>query len=85
MIEMITCHAATLCAYRSTPHASTGISPHKMAYGIEITLPLDLMVGDNGPEQAAKECLYEYVEWINDSLRRAYERAHKMLKASAKR
>ncbi len=26
---------ATLCAYRSTPHASTGISPHKMVYGIE--------------------------------------------------
>ncbi len=23
---------ATLCAYRSTPHASTGVSPHKMVW-----------------------------------------------------
>ncbi len=50
---------ATLCAYRSTPHASTGVSPHKMVYGIEMTLPLDLMLGNTGPDQAAKECLYE--------------------------
>ncbi len=53
---------ATLCAYRSTPHASTGISPPKMVYWIEMTLLLDLMLGDAGPEQAAKECPYEYVE-----------------------
>ncbi len=26
---------ATLCAYRSTPHASTGFSPHKMVYRVE--------------------------------------------------
>ncbi len=32
-----------------------------------MTLPLDLMLGDTGPEQAAKECRYKYVEWINDS------------------
>ncbi len=76
---------ATLCAYRSTPHASTGVSPHKMVYGIEMTLPLDLMLGDTGPEQAAKECRYEYVEWINDSLRRAHDHARKTLKTSAKR
>ncbi len=76
---------ATLCAYRSTPHTSTGVSPHKMVYGVEMTLTLDLMLGDTGPEQAAKECPYEYVEWINDSLRRAHDHARKTLKASAKR
>ncbi len=76
---------ATLCAYRSTPHASTGVSPHKMVYGIEMTLPLDLMLGDTGPEQAAKECRYEHVEWINDSLCRAHDRACKTLRTSAKR
>ena len=59
---------ATLSAYRSTPHASTGVSPHKMIYLIEMTLPLDLMLGDTRPEQAAKECPYECVEWINDSI-----------------
>ncbi len=75
---------ATLCAYRSTPHASTGINQHKMVYGIEMTLPLDLMLGDTGPEQAAKECPYEYVEWISDSLRQVHECVRRMLKTSAK-
>ncbi len=61
---------AALCVYRSTPHASTGVSPHKMIYGIEMTLPLGLMLRDiTGPEQPADDCLYEYVEWVNDSLR----------------
>ncbi len=66
------------------PHL-TGISLHKMVYGIEMTLPLELMLGDTVPEQAAKECPYEYVEWINDSLCRAHDRACKTLKTSAKR
>ena len=68
---------AALCAYRSTPHASTRVSPHKMVYGVEMTLPLDLMLGDTGPEQPEHECPYEYVEWIKDSLRRAHSRARK--------
>ncbi len=49
-----------------------------------MTLPLDLMLGDTGPEQAAKECPYKYVEWINDSLCRAHDRGRKTLKTSAK-
>ncbi len=76
---------ATLCTYRSTTNATTGISPHKMVYGIEMTLPLDLMLADTGPEQDAHECPYEYVEWIKDTLRRAHDRARKTLKTSAKR
>ncbi len=76
---------AALCAYRSTPHASTGVSPHKMVYGVEMTPPLDLMLGDNGPEQPEHEYPYEYVEWIRDSLCHARSRARKTLKTSAKR
>ncbi len=76
---------AALCAYRSTPHASTGVSPHKMVYGVEMTLPLDLMLGDTGPEQPEQECPYEYVEWIKDSLCHAHSRARKTLKTAAKR
>ncbi len=76
---------AALCTYRSTPHASTGVSPHKMVYGVEMTLPFDLMLEDTGPKQPEQECPYEYVEWIKDFLRRAHSRAHKTLKASAKR
>ncbi len=76
---------AALCAYRSTPHASTGVRPHKMVYRVEMTLPMDLMLGDTGPEKPERECPYEYVEWIKDSLRRAHSRARKMLKTAAKR
>ncbi len=76
---------AALCAYRSTPHASTGVSPHKMVYGVEMTLPMDLMLGDTGPKQPEQECPYEYVEWIKDSLCHAHSRARKTLKTSAKR
>ncbi len=68
---------AVLCAYRSTPHASIGVSSHKMVYGVEMTLPLDLMLGDTGPEQPTHECPYEYVEWIKDYLRHTHSRAHK--------
>ncbi len=76
---------AALCAYRSTPHASTGVSPHKMVYGVEMTLLMDLMLGDTGLEEPEQECPYEYVEWIKDSLRRAHSRARKTLKTAAKR
>ncbi len=55
---------ATLCAYRSTPDASAGVSQYKMVYMIEMALPL---LGDTGPEQATAECPYEYVEWIKNS------------------
>ena len=75
---------AALCAYRLTLHASRGVSPHKLVYGVEMTLPLDLMLGDTGPEQPEHECPYEYVEWIKDSLRRAHSTARKTLKTSAK-
>ncbi len=75
---------AALCAYRSTPHATTGVSPHKMVYGVEMTLPLDLMMGDTGPEQPEQECPYENVEWIKNSVRRAHSRSRKTLKTSAK-
>ncbi len=67
-----------LCACRSTPHDSTGVSPHKMVYRIEMTLPLDLMLGDTGPQQANADCPYD-VTWTKDSLCHAHDRARKTL------
>ncbi len=75
---------AALCSCRSTPHASFGVSPHKMVYGIEMTLPLDLMQGDTGPKQTNDDCPYIYLEWIKDSLCRAHDGACKTLQTSAK-
>ncbi len=56
-----------------------------MVYRGEMTLPLDLMLGDTDPEQPEQECPYEYMEWIKNSLRRVHSRALKTLKTSAKR
>ena len=35
---------ALLGDYRSTPHSSTGVSPYHMPYGVEMTMPLDLVL-----------------------------------------
>ncbi len=62
-----------MCVYTSTSH----VSCHKV-YGIKITLSLDLMLGDTGPEPATDGSLYEYVEWVHEPVR-------KILWTSAKR
>ncbi len=41
---------ALLNMYRSTPHSSNGIRPYCMVYGVEMTMPLDLVIGDVGQE-----------------------------------
>ncbi len=39
---------AVLSAYRSTLHSSTGLSPYRMVYGVEMTMPIDLVIGEVG-------------------------------------
>ncbi len=47
---------ALLSAYRSTPHGSMGMSPYRMLYGVEMTMPLDLVIGDVGRERPEVHC-----------------------------
>ncbi len=74
-----------LSVYRATPHSSTGLSPHRMVYGIEINLPVDLVFGEMGQERPAVHCLCEYVEWLRSSLRDTHTLARANLKKAAKR
>ncbi len=37
---------ALLSANCATPHSSMGVSPYHMLYGVEITMALDLFIGD---------------------------------------
>ena len=37
---------AVLSAYRSTPHSSTGVIPYCMVYRIEMTMPIDVVIGE---------------------------------------
>ena len=76
---------ALFSAYRSTPHSSTGISPYRMLYWVEMTMPLDLVIGDVGRERPDVHCPTEYVEWLRGSIRDAHAIARGNLKKAAKR
>ncbi len=39
---------SVLSAYRSTPHSSTGLSSYRMVYGVEMTMPVNLVIGEVG-------------------------------------
>ncbi len=75
----------TICKQLSVPTDRPHMpaqGPHKMVYGIEMTLAMDLMLGDTWPEQPADGCPYEYVEWIKHPLRHTHDRSRKTLKTS---
>ncbi len=52
---------AALSAYRSTPHSSTGVCPFRMLYGVEMTMLLDLVIGEVGRQKMDVHCPIEYV------------------------
>ena len=74
-----------LSAYHSTPHSSMGLSPYRMVYGVEMTMPIDLVVGEVGQQRPNVHCPVEYVEWLKGSIRDAHTLARENLKKAAKR
>ena len=73
-----------LMAYRSTIQESTGCTPNKLMLGREISLPLDLIVGEP-PDANVNFCPVEYVEWIRHSMGTTFEFANKNLEKAAVR
>ncbi|XP_062579779.1 uncharacterized protein LOC134241774 [Saccostrea cucullata] len=69
-------------AYNSTPHESTSVSPHKMVFGREIKLPLDIMA-NNVVEEKTFET--DFVRNLKDNLCQAHEFARKSLQKSSER
>ena len=61
-------------AYRSTPHASTNVSPYKMMFGTEMQLPIDLLIGSPEDPQPAKNTT-EYVCELQDRLEMCHQHA----------
>ncbi len=76
---------AVLSAYHSTPHSSTGLSPYRMVYGVEMTMPIDLVIGEVGQQRPNVHCPVEYVEWLKGSIRDAHTLARENLKKATKR
>ncbi len=74
---------ALLSAYRSTPHSSKGVSPYRMLYGVEMTMPLDLILSDIGSERPDIHCPTEYVGWLRGSIGDAHVIARTNLKKAA--
>ncbi len=49
-----------------------GVSPFRMLYGMEMTMPLDLVIGEVGRQKPDVHYPIEYVEWLHASLRDAH-------------
>ena len=75
---------AVTCAYRATPHDSTGVSPFRMVFGHDIVLPIDLQ-NDVGLRQQFPTCPVAYVEWLRQTLYIGHDVARAKLKTAAAR
>lgn len=53
-------------AYNSTPHESTGITPHRMVYGSEMRYPLDIITMQINDEEVQFES--QYVQNLKNEL-----------------
>ena len=69
-------------AYRATPQASTGLTPNFLMFGRELSMPVDLMIGQ--PPDAAQTQL-DYVKEMQSRLSQAYRLARLNLRRSAER
>ena len=56
------------------------VRPYHMFYGIEMTLPLDFMLGDAGPDRLPMVRPNEYVECLRGAIQDAHIRAQRPLK-----
>ncbi|XP_063436328.1 protein NYNRIN-like [Mytilus trossulus] len=73
-----------LMAYRNSNHDSTGLSPHKMMMGREMTYPIDILAG-SPPNTPKSSCPIEYVQWLKHVLDKSHCFARMSLDKAAQR
>lgn len=71
-------------AYRNSNHDSTGLSPHKMMMGREMTYPIDILAG-SPPNTPESSCPIEYVQWLKHVLDKSHCFARMSLDKAAQR
>ena len=71
-----------LMAYRSSKHASTGVTPNKMMLGREITLPVQAFICEPEKENRNELCTTEYIDSLQEILSYTHNYARKHLKQS---
>ena len=64
-----------MMAYRASTHETIKCTPNKLMFGREISLPIDVVAG-SAVDRNDTICPIHYVEWVKDTLQRAYEFAH---------
>lgn len=72
-----------MCAYRSSVHESTGLTPNFMTFGHEIYLPIDMLYGL--PTGSEPKETTEYAQEVRTTLTDAFQFAREHLEMSAKR
>ena len=72
-----------LCAYRATPHQSTGMTPNLLMLGREALLPVDLVYGHAVQEH--RTCPIEYVEWVRQAMEESFQRCRQHMGSAALR
>ena len=70
-----------LLAYRSSVHETTGVSPARMVFGRDLTLPVDLALGR--PVREEKYCNTDYAYELKQRLLAIHEYARKHLKIAS--
>lgn len=70
-------------AYNSTPHETTGFTPHRMVFGREMKIPLEVIT--ETLENSAERFTSEYAYTLEKNLREAHNEARKHTKRAAKR
>ena len=70
-----------LLAYRSSVHETLGVSPARMIFGRDLTLPIDLAIGR--PVREEKHCVTDYAYELEQRLLDIHEYARKHLKIAS--
>ena len=74
-------------AYNSTPHETTGITPYRMVFGTEISIPLDLVSDriQEGEEEEVPVSESEYVRNLENELDLTHQVARETIGKSTER
>jgi hypothetical protein len=74
---------AALAAYRATVHDATGVTPYRMMFGHELRLPVDVTYGLRPDSEQSATSNEEYVDRLNETLRRCFDVARANLGRAA--